>query len=191
MKLKRETLNQTKLSKSYAMQSIKANKMTYLFLIPGAILTIIFGYLPLPGLYMAFVEYNPFRGIFGSPFVGLENIIEIFTMPDFVNAILNTIKLSVLNLLIVFPIPIIFSLMLNEVRNQAFKRVTQTLSYLPYFISTIAVVGIAMSIYSEAGILNDMRVSLFGPETERILFLSLQKLFVPNIVILTIWQTTG
>lgn len=178
-------------SQSYAVKCLKKNKMTYLFLLPGIILVFIFGYLPLPGLYMAFTDYNPFRGIFGSPFVGMKNIVDIFTIPEFSKAIVNTMKLSFLSLTINFPLPIVFALLLNEVTNKPFKRITQTVSYLPHFISTIAVVGIAATLYSSSGIINDIRVNLFGEATERILFLGQQNFFVPNIVILSLWQSVG
>ena len=179
------------LSQSYAVRCLKKNKTTYLFLLPAVILVFVFGYLPLPGLYMAFTDYNPFRGIFDSPFVGLKNIIDIFSIPEFSKSILNTIELSVLNLIIVFPLPIVFALLLNEVKSNIFKRFSQTVSYLPHFISTIAVVGIASTLYSSSGIVNDIRVALFGAETERILFLGQQNFFVPNVVILTLWQSLG
>lgn len=181
----------TSLSESYAIKCIKKNKMTYAFLLPAIILTIIFCYLPLPGLYVAFTDYNPFKGIFGSDFVGLDNIISIIQTPKLSKAVLNTLYLSFLNIVVVFPLPIVFALMINEIKNMAFKRISQTISYLPHFISTIAVVGIATTIYSSSGIINDIRVSLFGPETERILFLGLQDLFVPNVIILTLWQSLG
>jgi len=179
------------LSQSYAIKCLRQNKMTYMFLLPGMLLTFLFCYVPLPGLYMAFVDYDPFDGIFGSTFVGLENLKTIIELPELFGAILNTLKLSVLNLLITFPLPLVFALMLNEIKNKAFKRVTQTVSYLPHFLSTIAVVGIATTIYSSSGIINDIRVALMGPETERILFLGIQEFFVPNILILTVWQGLG
>lgn len=180
-----------KLSRNYALKCLKQNKMTYLFLLPGMILTFIFAYVPLPGLYMAFTDYNPFSGIWGSEFVGLENIKQIIEMPELYGAIINTLKLSFLDLLIITPLPVIFAIMLNEIKNKAFKRITQTISYLPHFISTIAVVGIATTLYSNNGIINDIRVSMLGPETDRILFLGLQNFFVPNVLILTLWQTLG
>lgn len=179
------------LSESYAIKCIKKNKMTYAFLLPAIILTIVFCYLPLPGLYVAFTDYNPFKGIFGSDFIGLDNIISIIQTPKLFKAVLNTLYLSFLNIVIVFPIPIVFAIMINEIKNKAFKRVAQTISYLPHFISTIAVVGIATTIYSSSGVINDIRVALFGPETKRILFLGLQDLFVPNVIILTLWQSIG
>lgn len=179
------------LSRNYALKCLKQNKMTYLFLLPGMILTFIFAYVPLPGLYMAFTDYNPFSGIWGSEFVGLENIKQIIEMPELYGAIINTLKLSFLDLLIITPLPVIFAIMLNEIKNKTFKRITQTVSYLPHFISTIAVVGIATTLYSNNGIINDIRVSMLGPETDRILFLGLQNFFVPNVLILTLWQTLG
>ncbi|MBE7022925.1 MAG: sugar ABC transporter permease [Ruminococcaceae bacterium] len=179
------------ISSGYAFKCIKKNKGKYMFLLPGLILTIVFGYIPLPGLYMAFVDYNPFRGIFGSTFVGLENIKSIFMIPEFLKAITNTLLLSGISLFLIFPLPIVFALLLNEVSCRPLKRLTQTFSYLPHFISTIAVVGIATTLFSSSGIVNDLRISLLGEGTERILFLGQQSFFVPNIVILTIWQSVG
>lgn len=179
------------LSESYAIKCLKKNKMTYAFLLPAIVLVIVFCYLPLPGLYVAFTDYSAFKGIFGSDFVGLDNIIAILQTPKLFKAVLNTLYLSFLNIVIVFPIPIVFAIMINEIKNAAFKRIAQTISYLPHFISTIAVVGIASTIFSSSGIINDIRVALFGPETERILFLGLQEFFVPNIIGLTLWQSLG
>ena len=176
--------------KSDTLKYIKQNKLIYIFLIPAFVLTFLFCYAPLPGLYMAFVDYNPFQGIFGSEFVGLANFKRIIELPELTGAVINTLKLSFLNILIVFPLPLIFALMLNEIIGP-FKRFVQTISYLPHFLSTIAVVGIASTIYSSSGIINDLRVAIHGPETERILFMSLQKLFVPNVIMLTIWQSLG
>ena len=169
---------------------IRQNKMIYLFLLPGAILVFLFCYVPLPGLYMAFVDYNPFDGIWGSEFIGLENIKNIIQIPELWGSIVNTVKLSLLNLIFVFPLPLIFALMLNETMG-IFKRVVQTVSYLPHFLSTIAVVGIATTIYSSSGIINDIRVAILGEGTQRLLFMGMQGLFVPNIIILTIWQSLG
>ena len=176
--------------KSDTLKYIKQNKLIYIFLIPAFVLTFLFCYAPLPGLYMAFVDYNPFQGIFGSEFVGLANFKRIIELPELTGAVINTLKLSFLNILIVFPLPLIFALMLNEIIGP-FKTFVQTISYLPHFLSTIAVVGIASTIYSSSGIINDLRVAIHGPETERILFMSLQKLFVPNVIMLTIWQSLG
>mgnify|MGYP004460359385 FL=1 len=161
----------------------------YMFLVPGILLTVMFSYAAMPGLIIGFMDYNYFLG-FKSPWVGLSNIIQIFTTPELNSAIVNTLILSIINLTVVFPLPIIFALMLNELRNGFFKRFTQTVSYLPYFLSTISIIGIATSTLGEYGIINDIKL-LFNPNAERTLYLTIQNLFVPNIIALTIWQTLG
>ncbi len=176
--------------KESAAACIKKNKMLYIFLIPAIILVFIFSYCPLPGLLMSFMDYDMFKG-FSSDWVGMKNIIAIFTVPDFAKAILNTLWLSFLGIIIGFPLPIIFALMLNELNDGKFKRFTQTVSYLPHFLSTIAVIGMAVSIFSEYGILNDVRIWLFGEDTTRELFLTKQNLFVPNILFLSNWKGLG
>ena len=160
-----------------------------MFLVPGILLTVLFSYAAMPGLLIGFMDYNYFLG-FKSPWVGLSNIVQILTTPDLNSAIVNTLILSIINLTIVFPLPIIFALMLNELKNGLFKRFTQTVSYLPYFLSTISIIGIATSTFSEYGIINDIKL-LFNPNAERTLYLTIQNLFVPNITALTVWQTLG
>lgn len=169
---------------------IRKNKATYMFLVPGVVLVFIFMYIPLMGLSIAFFDYDVLKG-FNSPFVGFDNFINIFKIGEFSKAILNTVKLSALNILIGFPLPIIFALMLNELKNGFFKRGVQTVSYLPHFLSTIAVVGLATTICSYYGIINDLRVVLTGDENARGLILNKQGLFVPMLVTLTTWQSLG
>ena len=168
----------------------KRHKQIYLFLVPSIILAFVFHYIPLMGLSVAFLDYDVFLGM-KSPFVGFDNFVRILTMPQFTQAIWNTLKISLLNILIGFPLPIIFALLLNELSRGFFKRFTQTVSYLPHFLSTIAIVGIATTLLSNYGIINDIRVALGGEGTERILFLTLQKLFVPNVITLGTWQSFG
>ena len=158
-------------------------------MIPGLVLTAVFSYAAMPGLLIGFMDYDYFLG-FKSPWVGLANIIEIFTTPDLNSAIVNTLILSLLNLVVVFPLPIIFSLLLNEIKNGFFKRFTQTVSYLPHFLSTISIIGLATSIFSEYGVINDIKLFI-NPDSQRTLYLTLQNLFVPNITMLTVWQTLG
>ena len=165
------------------------NYSLYLFLISGLVLTAVFSYAAMPGLLIGFMDYDYFLG-FKSPWVGFANIIEIFTTPDLNSAIVNTLILSLLNLVVVFPLPIIFSLLLNEIKNGFFKRFTQTVSYLPHFLSTISIIGLATSIFSEYGIINDIKMFI-NPDSQRTLYLTLQNLFVPNITMLTVWQTLG
>lgn len=170
--------------------SIKKDLPLYLLLLPVILLTIFFKYLPMPGILMSFMKYDIFLG-FDSPWVGWDNFVEIFTVPAISSSILNTVKLSTLTLLVSFPLPIIFALLLNEIRNNAFKRVVQTVSYLPHFLSWVAAIGMAYSIYSVDGIINDLRVMILGEGAERIRFLASQNFFIPNVLIITVWKTIG
>lgn len=174
----------------YKKQDVKRFMPVYLMMLPGILLVFVFNYLPLPGILIAFMDYDIMAG-FKSPWAGFANFAELFAIPSFGQSILNTLYISFLNLVIGFPAPIILALLLNEVRNKVFKRTVQTISYMPYFLSWIAVIGIASSLFSVYGIVNDVRVSLFGPETDRIMFLSLQEMFVPNVLMISIWKNVG
>ena len=107
------------------------------------------------------------------------------------SAVINTVYLSTLTILFTFPAPIILALLLNELKAGLFKRLIQSVSYIPHFLSWISIIGIVMNLYSKYGLINDLRVLLGGPGTERVLFLSLPKFFVPNILILSVWQSIG
>lgn len=168
-------------------ENIKRNKMVYVFLLPAVLLVFLFNYVPLPGLIIAFLDYDPFLG-FKSDWVGFANIKELFQIPEFTKSIGNTVWLSTLGLLIQFPLPIIFALMLNELKNGPFKKFTQTVSYLPHFLSAIAVVGIVITLASNYGIINDIYVKMGG---ERTLWLTKQELFVPIVITLGVWQGLG
>ncbi len=176
--------------KKLKASKLKKNSSLYLLLAPLLLFTLVFAYLPMPGILMAFMEYDIFKGM-ASPWVGFENFKEIVTMPSFFSAVGNTLKISFFNLVLVFPLPIVFALLLNELKNKFFKRVVQTISYLPHFLSWIAVVGLAYNLYGSYGIINDARIALMGADTERIMFLSLQGLFLPNIIMLMIWKSLG
>lgn len=170
-------------------RAVKKHWSLYMFLVPMLVLSFIFQYIPYSGLRMAFMDYNIILG-YDSPYNGFDNFIELFQNEGMLKAIGNTLLLSFLNIIIVFPMPIIFAILLNELKAQGFKKVTQTISYLPHFISTIAVIGIATTLYSSYGIVNDIRVAI-NPEAERILFLGQQSFFVPNVIILEIWKGIG
>lgn len=170
--------------------SVRKDLFLYLLLLPAMLLTLIFAYLPMPGVIISFMDYDIFQG-FSSPWVGWANFKELFSLPMFTKATFNTVYLSFLNLVIIFPAPILFALLLNEVKNTGIKRVVQTVSYLPHFLSWIAVIGMAQSVYSTYGIINDLRVAVMGEGTERIRYLADQGFLVPNIVILNLWKNVG
>lgn len=162
-----------------------------ILLLPALITVIMFAYLPLSGLLVAFKDYKGKLGIFGSPWAdmwGMANFVEIFTVPGLTDAIWNTLYWNILSLLIGFPLPIIFALLLDEVRHKRFKSVVQTISYLPYFLSWIAVTGMASSLLSQYGIINDVIKSITG---ERIIFLGDEKYFLPVYLFLVVWKSVG
>ena len=179
----------THLKKTGVIEDFKKYKTIYFMLLPTIILVLIFNYMPLPGLIISFMDYD-FLLKFKSPWVGFQNFIDIFTLPDFTGAILNTLKISLLNITIVFIVPVIFALLLNEIRNMVFKRIVQTVSYLPYFFSWASVLGIAYSVFSKYGLLNTI-ISYFSQNADKTMWLAQQNLFVPNVIILTIWKTMG
>ena len=168
---------------------INKNKFIYLLLAPAVILSLIFWYAPMGGLKMAFQDYNIYQPSM-SEWVGLKNFKYILQNKETIMAIANTFTISLLNLAICFPAPIIFALMLNEVDNKYFKKVTQTLSYLPHFLSWISVIGIVSTLYAKTGIVNDIIVMLFG-EDKRSLIMANQNFFVPNVIILNLWKGIG
>jgi len=170
--------------------AFKKSMFLYALVLPAIIMTIWINYLPMFGISVAFMDYDLFLG-FKSPWIGFENFKEIFSLPMFTKATFNTVYLSFLNLFIVFPLPVIFALLLNEIRCSAYKRIVQTVSYLPHFLSWIAVIGMAQSVYSSYGIINDLRVMMFGEGTERIRFLASQDFFIPNVIILSVWKEIG
>lgn len=178
-----------KRTKKEILQSLRRDKYQYLMLLPAFMVTLIFSYIPMFGLVMAFQNFNIFHGFLGSEWVGLDNIIKIFTQPKFSTAILNTLWISALKLILGFPAPIILALLINELKPGRFKKVTQTISYLPHFLSWIAVVGIVNSLFGRDGFVNDVRLALGA--TDRITYLAQQGLFIWFIIGSMMWKDTG
>lgn len=177
--------------KKKTVNSFKKYSFIYLLMLPSLILTFVFAYLPMPGILSAFQDYNIFSGLLKSPWVGLKHIKEIFEIPMMWGAIISTFKLSVLTIIVGFPAPIILALMINELRNGLYKKSIQTLSYLPHFLSWIAVVGLMYSFMDPYGPINDLKVLLYGADSERIMFLSKQELFIPFLLLLSVWKDLG
>ena len=165
-------------------------RFIYLLLLPATFFVILFSYVPMTGIKMAFQDYNIYDPA-ASTWIGLENFKEIFRIKECINGIKNTFIIGILSLVICYPLTIIFALLLNEIRNSIFKKVVQTISYLPHFLSWISVIGIVTSIYSQYGLVNDVMVALTGGAHERVSFLAVQDFFIPNVIILTLWKTIG
>jgi len=131
----------------------RMNRAVYLMALPVLAYFIIFNYIPMTGIIMAFQKFQIKKGIWGSKFVGMDNFARFFASPYAWRLIRNTLLISFYGLLFSFPLPVIFALCLNEVRSTKFKRVTQTISYLPYFISIVVVVAILFDFCKSEGIL--------------------------------------
>ncbi len=171
-------------------QLMKKYRLLYLFLVPGAVVLFLFAYLPMGGLIMVFQQYDPVSGFLGSPWAGFENFERVLSSPTFARALRNTLVISGLKLLIEFPMPIIFALMLNELRRKRFKKVVQTITYIPNFVSWVIVSGIWYSMLSSGGVVNQVLMNL-GVIDESILFMQQKNLFYPIIIFTDIWKTLG
>ncbi len=167
------------------LKYVKKNWQLYVFfLLPGLLLTLIFKYGPMGGILIAFEDYNVIEGVLGSPWVGLEYFQRFLSSPDFMNYLMNTLKLSVFGLLWGFPIPIILALLLNQIRRTGIRKKIQLLIYAPNFISVIVLCGMVRMFLSPVGPIN----SLFGIDTN---WMTMPEAFRTIYIASGIWQTAG
>jgi len=171
-----------------AKKDFKRNRALYLLVLPVLVFYIVFHYKPMYGAIIAFKDYSPGIGIADSRWVGFENFTRFFNGPYFTRLIRNTLLLSLYSLLFGFPAPIILALLLNEVRNKKFKSVTQTITYLPHFISMIVVTGMITNFCMSNGLFNDIIVFFGG---ERSPLLQNPNLYRTIYVASSIWQEVG
>ena len=170
-------------------KDIIKNYQLYLLMIPGFLLLILFKIGPVGAMVIAFEDFSAAKGVFGSTWVGLENFKRILQDPYIWKITKNTIVLAFLSVVVVFPIPIIFSLFLNEVRTKWVRNTVQSLSFLPYFISAAVMVSIMYTLLSPtSGLINILITKLGGTSTN---FMAKPEWFRPLYVILEIWQTFG
>jgi putative aldouronate transport system permease protein len=168
---------------------LKREWQLYVMLLPTIIWLLVFLYKPMYGLQIAFKDFSVFRGVSGSPWVGLEHFNTLFENDQFIRALKNTIILSFYGLLFGFPMPILLALMFNEVLNQTFKKTAQTIVYLPHFISSVIIAGIVITAFSpSAGIVNTV-LGWFGYDA--VYFLTKPEWFRPIFVGTGIWQEAG
>lgn len=172
-------------------RNFKKNMYMYVLLIPAISFAIIFNYLPMAGLAIAFKDYDVLIGFGGSPWVGIEHFSKIFKFPGFVKAIKNTLIYSSVSLFGQFPFPIFLALCINEVRNMWAKKFVQTVSYLPYFLSWMSVIGFAYSIFAINGSFNDIMVAIFGEGYKRTNLLLNSNNFLSVIFLSGLWKTIG
>lgn len=171
------------------LKDIKRDKLLYVMLLPVALFYIIFKYLPMLGVSIAFKDYMPFLGIIKSQWVGLKHFQRLFSNPDFYRLFRNSIVLAIYNIVFTFPIPIIIALLLNEIGSAKFKKVIQSLIYLPHFISWVVVVGICYTMLSnQDGIVNNIITSMGGHPVN---FLGSMAWFRPLVTMQVAWKETG
>lgn len=163
-------------------------KHYFIMLMPGLIWLILFSVVPMFGIVIAFQDYHPVRGIFGSEWVGLEHFVYMFTLNETKSIFLNTIFIAVMKIIGHLIIPLLFALMLNEVRMALFKRTVQTVVYLPHFLSWVILGGILLDIFAYRGPINQL-LQWFG--VEPILFFGRADLFPYLVVASDVWKEFG
>ncbi|MDF2962027.1 MAG: protein lplB [Paenibacillus sp.] len=170
-------------------KDIKRDKYLYLLALPGLLFLLIFKYIPLAEVVIAFQNYSPLLGILKSKWVGLDHFVRFFSNPDFMLLFRNTMGISLLNLVFFFPLPILLSLMLNEVKNEIYKKVVQSIVYLPHFLSWVIIAGLTFLLFAKGeGVVNKM-LEAFG--MERIGFLTSPDLFWIMVTVQSAWKEAG
>ena len=171
------------------LSKIWRDKPLYLILLPGILYFIIFQYVPMYGAVIAFKDFKAFLGISGSPWVGFKNFVDFFNHPSFKTVLVNTVVISGYKILFGFPAPIILALMLNELRKERFKKVIQTVTYLPHFLSWVVIAGLAANMLSpSSGAINEL-LKAFGAQP--VYFMAEPKYFRIILVITDIWKEIG
>lgn len=186
---------QTLKLKNPTLKKMFRQRYIYLLLVPGVIWAVLFSYAPMAGLYMAFVDYQPTLGsfwssLFKSDFVGFQWFEYFFSGQDFIQVMRNTLVSSVLTLSIGFVVPILIAVAINEARLKWFKRVVQTTSYLPYFISWVVAANIIITLLSAEGPVNQLLMS-WGVVDQGVLFLQDGKYFWVIIALANTWKDMG
>ena len=187
-KRKNAASGKCKLTCKAIVRDMQKHWKVYLMAVPGLVMLILFAYLPMGGLLMAFENYKPKDGIFGSQWVGLKNFRDFFSSYYFGRTMKNTLWISALQLLIEFPVTIIFALLLNEIANKRFKRTIQTISYMPYFVSMVVMAGIIIDFCSSRGAVTSI-VQIFTGSNKNLL--SVPGYWRAIYIISDLWQGLG
>jgi putative aldouronate transport system permease protein len=170
-------------------QSIWRHRALYLMAVPGIAYFIVFKYVPMGGLIIAFQDYSPFRGIGGSPWVGFDHFIRFFSESTFVMLLVNTVSVSLLLLVFSFPVPIVLALLLNELRSKLFQRSIQTIIYLPHFMSWVIVVSLFYVLLTTDG--GSINALLKSWGMDAVPFLTDPNWLRPLYTMQEIWKTAG
>ena len=167
---------------------IARKKTLYLLTLPVVLYYLIFHYIPMFGIVIAFKTYNPILGFFASPWTGFNHFISFFQSMYFSRVVKNTLLINFLQLVFAFPAPILLALFLNELKSESFKRLVQTVTYLPHFISLIVICGMVVDFVAKNGVINDV-VVLLGGERANLL---LNETYYRQVYLISgIWQSIG
>lgn len=184
--IKKQTKQQSRRS---LWSTMVQQKWMYVLAMPGILYFILFKFAPLWGLLIAFKEYNPYKGLWGSSWIGLTNFTEMFASQTFYIMLRNTFAINIFGIIFMFPVPILLALMLNEVRHEVFKRINQSIVYLPHFLSWVVVASMTFFMLStDVGIVNKM-ISSLGFET--VSFLSTPNYYWGLITLQSMWKEVG
>ena len=168
---------------------IALEKERYILILPGLVWYAIFAYIPIFGLTLAFRKYMAKLGMFGSPWIGLKNFQNVFADPAFFASIVTKLRINAGRLIFVFPFPILFAIMINEVRLGKPKKILQSIYTFPNFLSWVIVASIMINILGQRGLVNSVMGALFG--TKPVAFLGKPDYFLPVIYLTDIWKTAG
>lgn len=178
----------SKTKKSELWKRICEGKYFYLMLLPGIAFFIIFSYMPMYGIQLAFKDFSISKGIWGSPWVGLKKFEMLFRNPEFFRSLKNTVIISFLKTFVSFPVPIILAMLINELKSSKLKRTLQTIYTFPHFLSWVILAGIFRNLLGNNGAINNLISTLGG---ERISFLTTPGIFRSLLVVSSIWKESG
>lgn len=170
-------------------KGVKRDRFLYLLALPGIVFFILFKYVPMWGILISFQDYSPYQGMWASPWIGFEHYIRFFSNPDFLILFRNTMAINLLSLIFFFPLPILLSVMMNELRGNKFRKTIQSIVYLPHFLSWVIIVGITFLLLSTGeGIVNQL---LVAAGLNKIDFLTNPNYFWFLLTVQSIWKDAG
>lgn len=183
------TIPGRKIGKNNLLLKLQDGKYLLLMVLPAVVFYILFKYVPMWGVLISFQRYSPFKGFWGSPWVGLQQFEIFFSSPFWWRSVRNTLLLSLYSTFWSFPAPILFALILNDVKNYKFKKLAQTISYMPHFLSTVVVVGLFyMFLSPNTGPVQKLIVAMGGTKSD---LFAQAKYFRTLFISSGIWQSTG
>ncbi|OAS21207.1 ABC transporter permease [Paenibacillus oryzisoli] len=171
------------------LRDLRRDKYLYVLALPGVLFFLIFKFVPMWGVVISFQNFSPFAGITGSEWVGFEHFQRFFTNPDFMLLFRNTMAINLMNLVLFFPLPIVLSLLLNELRSVLYQRVIQSIVYMPHFLSWVIISGLTFLLFAKGeGLVNKV---LEGLGFARMDFLTNPNTFWAMLTVQSIWKECG